>query len=217
MCSSDLTPLVFGEDFILRGDPVPGQPELDAPLVFVGFGSIGQGVLPLILRHIGGMTPDRITIVTAEPAGAAEAAGGRGGGNPRLTAMNNAFFAVLQHDFAARLKWSVTPNFKDANHEPMVKIVGSRDLDARVGATVNLRGSVSDPDNNKVTTKWWQYNEAGTYTADIAVADANALETSFRVPDDATPGQTIHFILEATDDGTPTLTRYQRVVVTVRP
>ena len=150
-------------------------------------------------------------------AGAAGAAGGRGGGNPRLTAMNNAFFAVLQHDFAARLKWSVTPNFKDANHEPMVKIVGSRDLDARVGATVNLRGSVSDPDNNKVTTKWWQYNEAGTYTADIAVADANALETSFRVPDDATPGQTIHFILEATDDGTPTLTRYQRVVVTVRP
>jgi homospermidine synthase len=38
-------------------------------LVFVGFGSIGQGVLPLILRHIGGLTPDRITIVTADEAG----------------------------------------------------------------------------------------------------------------------------------------------------
>jgi homospermidine synthase len=43
-------------------------------LVFVGFGSIGQGVLPLILRHIGGLTPDRITIVTADPAGQSEAA-----------------------------------------------------------------------------------------------------------------------------------------------
>ena len=32
-------------------------------LVFIGFGSIGQGVLPLILRHVGGLTPDRITIV----------------------------------------------------------------------------------------------------------------------------------------------------------
>jgi homospermidine synthase len=42
-------------------------------LVFVGFGSIGQGVLPLILRHVG-ITPDRITIVTAEDRGQKEAA-----------------------------------------------------------------------------------------------------------------------------------------------
>lgn len=42
-------------------------------LVFVGFGSIGQGVLPLILRHVG-ITPDRITIVTADEAGQEEAA-----------------------------------------------------------------------------------------------------------------------------------------------
>jgi homospermidine synthase len=41
-------------------------------IVFVGFGSIGQGVLPLILRHIG-TSPDRITIVTAENSGRAEA------------------------------------------------------------------------------------------------------------------------------------------------
>ena len=38
-------------------------------LVFVGFGSIGQGVLPLILRHVG-IRPDQITIVTADDAGA---------------------------------------------------------------------------------------------------------------------------------------------------
>ncbi len=41
-------------------------------IVLVGFGSIGQGVLPLILRHIG-IAPDRITIVTADDAGSAEA------------------------------------------------------------------------------------------------------------------------------------------------
>jgi homospermidine synthase len=38
----------------------------------VGFGSIGQGVLPLILRHIG-TSADRITILSAEHKGAAEA------------------------------------------------------------------------------------------------------------------------------------------------
>ena len=41
-------------------------------IVFVGFGSIGQGVLPLILRHIG-TSSDRITIVTAEDKGSEEA------------------------------------------------------------------------------------------------------------------------------------------------
>ncbi len=41
-------------------------------IVLVGFGSIGQGILPLILRHIG-TVPDRITIVTAASHGHAEA------------------------------------------------------------------------------------------------------------------------------------------------
>jgi homospermidine synthase len=42
-------------------------------LVIVGFGSIGQGVLPLLLRHID-IRPDQITIITAEPRGRAVAA-----------------------------------------------------------------------------------------------------------------------------------------------
>jgi hypothetical protein len=35
------------------------------------------------------------------------------------------------------------------------------------------------------------------------------------VPVDAIPGQTIQLVLEATDDGQPALTRYERVVVSV--
>jgi homospermidine synthase len=42
-------------------------------ILIIGFGSIGQGVLPLILRHIG-IKPERITIVTAEERGSEEAA-----------------------------------------------------------------------------------------------------------------------------------------------
>jgi homospermidine synthase len=37
-------------------------------LIIVGFGSIGQGVLPLLLRHIE-IAAERITIITAEPRG----------------------------------------------------------------------------------------------------------------------------------------------------
>jgi homospermidine synthase len=46
--------------------------EFPGRIVMVGFGSIGQGVLPLLLRHIG-VAPTRIVIVTAEEAGKAEA------------------------------------------------------------------------------------------------------------------------------------------------
>ncbi len=41
-------------------------------LIMIGFGSIGQGVLPLILRHVD-MAPDRIVIVTADERGRDEA------------------------------------------------------------------------------------------------------------------------------------------------
>jgi homospermidine synthase len=51
----------------------PVHVEFPGRLVFVGFGSIGQGVLPLILRHVG-ISPDRITILTADEAGKSEAA-----------------------------------------------------------------------------------------------------------------------------------------------
>jgi len=46
---------------------------LSGPLVIVGFGSVAQGVLPLILRHVG-VDPARITIVTADDDGRAIAA-----------------------------------------------------------------------------------------------------------------------------------------------
>jgi homospermidine synthase len=44
--------------------------EFPGRILLVGFGSIGQGVLPLILRHIG-VPPERVTIVTADERGRA--------------------------------------------------------------------------------------------------------------------------------------------------
>ena len=46
-------------------------------LVFVGFGAVGRGVLPLVLLHIGGLPAERIMIITADESGReqAEAAG----------------------------------------------------------------------------------------------------------------------------------------------
>ena len=136
--------------------------------------------------------------------------------SPQTKAISAAFFAAAQNDFAARLNWAVTPKFSDANHPPKVTIRGSLDISTRPGSTVNLEGEVSDPDQNAVTVKWWQHNDAGTYPGDITFTAPTELKTTFRVPDDAKTGETINIVLEATDVGTPHVTRYQRLVVTVQ-
>jgi hypothetical protein len=154
--------------------------------------------------------------------GAAAGRGGPGGGrggqsiSPRTAAVNARFFAASQNDFAARLKWSVTAKFSDANHAPKVGIKGPLEVTARAGSTIRLEGIVSDPDRNAVRATWWQYNDAGTYPGDVSFAAPTALTTTMRVPEDAQAGQTIHVILEATDNGAPPLTRYQRIIVRVQ-
>ncbi|MBI4693801.1 MAG: homospermidine synthase [Gammaproteobacteria bacterium] len=53
--------------------PATVHTRFNGRLVFVGFGSIGQGVLPLILRHVGELPTSRMTIITGDDAGQAEA------------------------------------------------------------------------------------------------------------------------------------------------
>lgn len=135
---------------------------------------------------------------------------------PRTAAINARFLVAAQNDFAARLQWSVSPKFSDANHPPVVKINGPREISARPASTVRLQAEVEDPDHNSVRVNWWQYNDAGTYPGDVTFSDPASLTTTFWVPEDARPGQVIDVIIEATDNGTPPLTRYQRVVVTIQ-
>jgi Protein of unknown function (DUF1593) len=163
--------------------------------------------------------PGQQVAAAGQPRGRGTGVSGRGQQPlpPRTAAIYARFFVAAQDDFAARLKWSVTPKYADANHEPVVTIKGPLKFSAKVLSTVRLQGQTSDPDGNTVTVKWWQYNDAGTYPGDIVLTAPASLVTSFRVPSDAKPGQTIHVILEATDNGTPPLTRYQRIIVTVEP
>lgn len=126
------------------------------------------------------------------------------------------FTAAAQNDFATRMKWSVTPTYAGANHEPVVTIRGSARISARPGETVRLDAVASDPDGNAVTVKWWRWKDVDTYPGDVTLDSPRTFSTSLRVPADAVAGQTIQLVLEATDDGVPALTRYRRVVVSVK-
>lgn len=126
------------------------------------------------------------------------------------------FTVAAMNDLAGRLAWSVTPRFRDANHEPRISATASRTLSVTAGAKIILPISVADPDrNNQVTVTWWEWVEADTYAGAVAVqGDAGA--GTLTIPTDAKTGDTIHIIAQATDNGTPALTRYERFVLTVR-
>jgi hypothetical protein len=125
------------------------------------------------------------------------------------------FFPAAQRDFAARLQWSVTPKYSDANHAPVVRIEGPTEVLASPGETIRLNGAVSDPDGNKVSIQWWQFM-VGTYTGKINLSNEKTAQVRVFIPKDAIPGQTIHVVLEATDDGRPSLTKYRRVIINIK-
>ncbi len=122
---------------------------------------------------------------------------------------------AFQNDFASRADWCVKP-YDQANHPPVVKLAHALDLKVRPGQKVSLSAKGSaDPDGDVLTYRWWQYKEADTYEGAIDIVDAGKQGTSFTVPGDGGKGETIHVICEVTDNGTPPLTRYRRVVVEI--
>ncbi|MBO7602314.1 MAG: hypothetical protein J6S94_04710, partial [Bacteroidaceae bacterium] len=122
------------------------------------------------------------------------------------------FVPAAQNDFAERLRWSVTPRFEDANHHPL--ILAPLSLSGKPEETLKVKAKVTDPDNDEITLKWWQF-KVGSYASNVSVANPETAATDFTIPADAKAGDTIHLILEATDHGTPALTRYHRLIVSV--
>jgi hypothetical protein len=131
--------------------------------------------------------------------------------------------SAYQNDFAARMDWTVKPK-AEANHPPVAKLKHAARLRARSGERVNLsaEGS-SDPDGNALSYEWLYYGEPGTLAlsnsrtgAPLPIEGARTVNAWFVAPKVIKP-ETMHFILAVTDRGTPPLTRYQRVIVTVYP
>jgi hypothetical protein len=121
---------------------------------------------------------------------------------------------ALQNDFAARADWCVK-EFKDANHAPVIQLNGALDRTVKAGETVNLAANATDPDGNKLSCRWWQYADADSAKANVTIANSDSWENaSFGAPNE--PGKQVHIILEVTDNGTPPLTRYQRVICNIQ-
>ena len=123
---------------------------------------------------------------------------------------------AAQNDFAARMDWCVATNYAGANHQPVARVVGSLKRDVSPGQTVVLDASPSyDPDGNALIFNWWQYYDADSATNKVTIVNSNSMSgASFVVPNE--PGKQVHIILQVTDNGTPPLTGYQRIIYNIK-
>ncbi|MBC6489878.1 hypothetical protein BC349_02790 [Flavihumibacter stibioxidans] len=124
----------------------------------------------------------------------------------------------FQNDFAARMQWATKP-FSECNHPPVPKLAHDDRLTVKSGELFYLDADgTTDPDGDSMSYLWFQYPEAGTYKGLVNLRPYSP--NLYRLPVTAPMvdrEQTIHFILKVTDKGSPALTRYKRVFVTVRP
>lgn len=135
----------------------------------------------------------------------------------------------FQNDFAARMTWTVTDTYEDANHPPQPVLNGKPGLlpvmiTACPGETIRLsaRGS-SDPDGQPLSFDWFWYREvSGIYAPVLTLAEDAGVDTEVRVGAWTQPHDMLlpdaydmHIILAARDSGSPSLTRYRRAVISV--
>jgi arylsulfatase A-like enzyme len=123
----------------------------------------------------------------------------------------------LQNDFRARLEWCVR-DFAHANHPPRPEVRGALERTAKPGQEVVLDASgSSDPDGQPLAFEWAFYPEAGNYRGALPeIRGSTSPRASFIAPP-AEATATVHVVLIVTDAGTPALTRYRRVIVTLAP
>jgi len=139
---------------------------------------------------------------------------------------------AFQHDFAARMDWTIK-NVTQANHNPEVVVNGVEGkaplmLEATVGSAITLDASKSrDRDGNALQYSWFFYPEAGTGLPGSGGGPPGGRRVPMpraTVSNGGAPVATVmpnapgvaHVILAVTDNGTPSLTSYRRVILTIR-
>ena len=115
------------------------------------------------------------------------------------------------------MDWTVASSFSGANHHPRIQTNVGENITVKSGQTVSLSAEgTTDPDGNGLTYRWWQYKESGTYPDLVSIHNAGSKTASLVVPA-VTGSKTLHIILEVTDNGSPALVSYKRIVLTMVP
>lgn len=122
----------------------------------------------------------------------------------------------FQNDFAGRMDWCVKP-YDEANHPPVPALSHPEEIEVKSGQGFGMDASgTTDPDGDSLSYLWLHYPEAGSYREPIKIEGAENTPSAYVVAPEVEQDETAHFILKVTDKGEPALSRYKRVVVTIK-
>lgn len=127
---------------------------------------------------------------------------------------------AYDNDFAARMDWSVTGNYSEANHHPIAVVNGDNTrnvlyMTASAGSsTVLSAAGSSDPDGDGLVYSWSYYDEPSTYNGSVTI-NSSSENATVQIPSNA-GGRDIHVILTLHDTGSPNLYAYRRIVINVQ-
>ena len=123
----------------------------------------------------------------------------------------------FQNDFAARMDWC-TKSYKEANHPPVIILSNPEHIIVKSGQGFGLDAfDTSDPDGDSFSFLWFNYPEAGTFKKPIKIEGTENSHGAYIIAPEVDKEETAHFILRVTDKGEPQLSRYKRVIVTIKP
>ena len=127
----------------------------------------------------------------------------------------------IHNDFMARMAWTVTNKYSDANHHPVAVIGNDKSrrtiiVSAKAGKEICLNAENSfDPDDNPLSFVWQFYKEPSSYKGNLLLESHNTEKTRILIPGEAR-GKTIHIILKVSDNALPNLCSYRRIVINVK-
>jgi hypothetical protein len=133
----------------------------------------------------------------------------------------NRWSTAIHNDFAARMDWSTTNIYSNANHHPVAVINNDTtkavlQISATAGSNIVLSAAgSSDPDGNTLAYSWMYYNEPSSYRGTVNIQNSSFATATVAIPPD-TGGKTIHVILQLYDSGSPSLYAYRRVIINVQ-
>jgi hypothetical protein len=133
------------------------------------------------------------------------------------------------------MDWTVK-DYAHANHNPLAVVNGAKgtaplELEVEAGKTVVLdAGASSDPDGQPIHFHWFHYKEAGMAEGNLAELTLEGAETAHLTVQAVKPCRdgwlkgmipcrgdgVAHIILAVTDEGSPRLTSYRRVILRVK-